>query len=233
MTFDALASADMEERTSRDNLYYPIFVDLRGRTVVVVGGGMVAWRKIEPLVHSGARVKVIAPLIIDEIARAEGVETIRRSYASGDLTGACLAIAATDDEETNASVSRDAARQAVFCNVVDRPELCSFIVPSVIEKGPIKIAISTGGVSPSLSKKMRTELGKLIGDEYATLALIMGKIRSRVLSGEGGYQSHKRIFDILINSELIDAIRDGNRDLAEGILSEALGEYIDLGEMFP
>jgi precorrin-2 dehydrogenase/sirohydrochlorin ferrochelatase len=219
--------------TSQDNLYYPIFVDLKGKTVAVVGGGMIAWRKVEPLVDAGACVKVIAPMIIDEIARYEGVEAVRRNYAPGDLEGACLVIAATDDEETNEAVSRDAAQRSILCNVVDRPELCSFIVPSVIQKGPIKIAISTGGVSPSLSKKMRIDLDRLIGDEYATLALIMGRIRPLVLSGEGGYESHKRIFEVLINSELIDAIRNRDRNLAEDILSEALGEYIDLGEVFP
>ncbi len=218
---------------SRDNLYYPIFVDLRGRTVVVVGGGMIALRKVEPLADAGAHVKVIAPAIVDEIARREGVETVSRSYAPGDLEGACLVIAATDDEETNRTVSRDATERGIFCNVVDRPELCSFIVPSVVEKGPIKIAVSTGGVSPSLSKKMRIDLDRLIGDEYATLALIMGRIRPLVLSGEGGYKSHKRIFEILINSELIDAVRNRDRKLAERILSEALGEHIDLGEVFP
>lgn len=223
----------MNETTSRNNPYYPIFVDLRGRTVVVVGGGMVAWRKVEPLVDSGACVKVIAPEILDEIARYERVETVRRSYAPGDLEGACLVIAATDDEDTNTAVSRDAAARAILCNVVDKPELCSFIVPSVLEKGPIKIAISTGGISPSLSKKMRFDLDRLIGDEYSTLALIMGRIRPLVLSREGGYESRKRIFEVLINSELIDAIRNRDRSLAESILTEALGEYIDLEEVFP
>lgn len=222
----------MNEMISRENLYYPIFVDLKDRTVVVVGGGMIAWRKVEALVDSGACVKVIAPRIIDEIACYERVEAIRRNYAPGDLEGACLVIAATDDENTNTAVSRDAADRAILCNVVDRPELCSFIVPSVIQKGPIKIAISTGGISPSLSKKMRVDLDRLIGDEYIKLALIMGRIRPLVLAGEGGYTSHKRIFEILINSELMDAIRNNDRSLAENILSEALGEYIDLEEVF-
>jgi precorrin-2 dehydrogenase / sirohydrochlorin ferrochelatase len=222
----------MSERIFKDNPYYPIFIDLKGKTVVVVGGGMVAWRKVESLVDAGACVKIVSPRIIGEIAGCENVEAIRRNYAAGDLEGACLVIAATDDEHTNTAVSMDATDRGILCNVVDKPELCSFIVPSVLEKGPIKIAISTGGVSPSLSKKMRIELDRLIGDEYTKLALVMGRIRPLVLSGEGGYESHKRVFEILINSELIDAIRNHDRNLAEGILSEALGEYIDLGEIF-
>ena len=111
--------------------------------------------------------------------------------------------------------------------------MCSFIVPSVVEKGPIKIAVSTGGVSPALSRKLRMKIGGFIGDEYGTLALIMGKIRPLVLSREGGHENHKRIFDVLVDSDLFDAIRSHDRELAESILFEALGEHIDLEEIFP
>ncbi|HOO38956.1 MAG TPA: bifunctional precorrin-2 dehydrogenase/sirohydrochlorin ferrochelatase [Deltaproteobacteria bacterium] len=217
----------------RENYYYPIFVDLRGKPVVVVGGGMVAYRKIETLLAAGAKVKVIAPAIIKEISSMREVEIVEKDYESGDLSGAVLVIAATDDESTNLAVSEDSSVLRIFCNVVDKPSLCSFIVPSIIEKGPIKIAISTGGVSPALSRKMRREIGGCIGDEFATLAMIMGKIRPLVLSREGGHENHKRIFDVLVNSQLIDAIKEGDRDLAEKILFEALGEHIDLEEIMP
>lgn len=223
----------MDEQALRNNYYYPIFIDLRGRTVVVIGGGTVAWRKVEGLRKTGAHVKVIAPEIVHQISELEGIEPCCRSYSSKDLEGACLVIAATDDEETNSAVSRDAMARNIFCNVVDKPELCTFIVPSVVEKGPIKIAISTGGVSPTLSKKMRIEIDKLLGNEYATLALIMGRIRSMVISGEGGFQSHKLIFETLINSELLDAVRENNREAAEEILYDALGEHVDLKEIMP
>jgi precorrin-2 dehydrogenase/sirohydrochlorin ferrochelatase len=223
----------MDDRKTMDNHYYPIFIDLRDRLAVVVGGGMVASRKIEPLLKAGARVKVVATEVVDKIAQSDGIEIIRRDYEPQDLDGAFLVIAATDDDKTNLAVSRDADSRRIFCNVVDQPRLCSFIVPSIVEKGPIKIAISTGGVSPALSKKMRLEIDKLLGDEFAVLALIMGRIRPIVLSGEGGHDSHKRIFEVLIDSELLDAIREHNRELAERILLEALGQHIDLGEVFP
>jgi precorrin-2 dehydrogenase / sirohydrochlorin ferrochelatase len=215
------------------NRYYPLFLDLMGKTVVVVGGGVVALRKVEALRKTGARVKVISPEVLPEIARDPDVEVIPRGYTPGDLFGASLVIAATDDQETNVSVSRDASLSNIFCNVVDKPDLCSFIVPSVVEKGPIKVAISTGGISPTLSKRLRGEIGKFLGDEYATLALVMGRIRSLVITGEGGFESHKRIFELLINSELIDAIREHDRAWAEEILYEALGERIDLSEIMP
>ncbi len=215
------------------NTFYPLFVDLRGRTVVVVGGGMVALRKIEGLRGTGARVKVISLDIMDEINREQGIEIIRRGYTPGDLMGASLVIAATDDETINRAISMDAVRAGIFCNVVDKPELCSFIVPSVVEKGPIKIAISTGGISPTLSKRLRMEIGRHIGAEYATLALIMGKIRPLVIAGEGGFENHKKLFELLINSELIDAIRVNDRAHAETILFDALGEHIDLSGIMP
>ncbi|MBN2298065.1 MAG: bifunctional precorrin-2 dehydrogenase/sirohydrochlorin ferrochelatase [Deltaproteobacteria bacterium] len=217
----------------QENYYYPIFVDLRGKRTVVVGGGHVAGRKIEPLLAAGAEVTVIAPEIIEGIASMDNVSLLKRSYQSGDLKGAVLVIAATDDMEINAMVSSDAMSLGIFCNIVDIPDMCSFIVPSVVEKGPIKIAISTGGISPALSRKLRMEIGGLISDEYGTLALIMGKIRPLVLSREGGHENHKRIFDVLVNSELFDAIRAHDRELAERILFEALGEHIDLEEIFP
>ncbi len=218
----------MNEKTSPENFYYPLFVDLRGRTVVVVGGGIVAFRKIEALLKTGALVKVISPEVTDEITRLAEIEIIKREYAPGDLEGASIVIAATDDETVNITVSRDAADQRIFCNVVDKPELCSFIVPAVVEKGPIKVAISTGGISPTLSKRLRMDIGSFLGDEFATLALIMGRIRPLVIAGGGSLENHKKIFEVLVNSELIDAIRDNDRILVEEILHDALGEHIDL-----
>jgi precorrin-2 dehydrogenase/sirohydrochlorin ferrochelatase len=217
----------------QNNFYYPLYVDLRGKRVVVVGGGMVAGRKIESMAEAGARVKVIAPEIIQDIEKMTDIEITKKDYEKGDLKGAFLVIAATDNMSTNVAVREDALEMRIFCNVVDKPEMCSFIVPSVVEKGPIKIAISTGGVSPALSRKLRREIGGFLGDEYATLATIMGKIRPLVLSREGGYENHKRIFDVLVNSELMDAIRADDRVLAEKILFKALGEHIDLKGILP
>lgn len=216
-----------------DNHYYPLFADLRDRLVVIVGAGLVAQRKIEPLCRAGARVRVVSPEMTGGIAARDDLELVRRSYEPKDLDGAFLVIAATDDDETNLAVSRDANERHIFCNVVDQPRLCSFIVPSIVEKGPIKIAISTGGVSPALSKRMRIEIDRLLGDEFATLALIMGRIRPIVLSGEGGHENHKRIFEVLIDSELLEAIRANDRELAERILFEALGEHVGLEGIFP
>jgi len=115
--------------------------------------------------------------------------------------------------------------------VVDKPELCTFIVPSVVERGPIKVAVSTGGLSPALSRRLRVILSKAVGDEHVTLAKVLGALRPLVRAMPGTYEDHKRIFEVLIDSELIDAIRSHDRALAEEILYKALGRRIDLREI--
>jgi precorrin-2 dehydrogenase/sirohydrochlorin ferrochelatase len=216
-----------------ENPYHPIFIDLMNKLVVIVGGGMVAARKMEPLLKAGARVKIISPEVVDEIGLCAQAEIVRREYKKDDLKGASLVIAATHSEETNRAVSEDALAKRIFCNVVDSPELCTFIVPSVVERGPIKIAISTGGVSPALSKRLRMIIGNSIGEEYVILAAILGKIRPFVRSSKGGAEDHRRLFEVLINSELLDAIRAQDRTLAEDILFQALGEHFDLKGIIP
>jgi len=211
-----------------DNPYYPVFLDLRDRLSVVVGGGLVALRKVESLIGAGARVRVVAPEVTPELNGLEGVEIKLKPYDSRDLAGAWVVIAATDDEAVNLAVGRDAAKRRIFCNVVDRPQQCSFIVPSVVERGPIKIAISTGGVSPALAKRLRMELGSMVGDEYVSLARLLGALRPLVMSQEGGHTAHKRVFDVLVNSELLEAIRRHDTELVQTILEQALGQQIDL-----
>lgn len=216
-----------------NNPYIPLFVDLRNRRVLVVGGGPVAARKVESLVKAGARVTVVAPEVCSEITGLEGVTIHQREYRAGDLEGAFLAIAASGDPDVNRAVSEQADARNIMCNVVDTPSLCSFIVPSVVERGPIKIAISTGGLSPALSRRLRHVLGNALGEEYVTLALILGRIRPIVLSMSPSSDDHRRIFEVLIDSDLLDAIRCKDREKAQGILREALGTEVDLGEVMP
>lgn len=216
-----------------ENRYYPVFLDLKDRLAVVVGGGLVALRKVESLIGAAARVRVVSPEVVPEIQDFDGVELKLKPYDSHDLAGAYLVVAATDDEAVNVAVSRDAAECRIFCNVVDRPEVCSFIVPSVVEQGPIKIAISTGGVSPALAKRLRMELGAMIGDEYVSLARILGALRPLVLSQEGGHAAHKRVFEVLVNSDLLDALRRHDSELVQDILEQALGQRIDLEGLLP
>ncbi|MCY4581620.1 MAG: bifunctional precorrin-2 dehydrogenase/sirohydrochlorin ferrochelatase [Chloroflexi bacterium] len=138
--------------------YYPAYLNITGRRVVVIGGGEVADRKTAQLLASGADVTLVSPNATPELERlaSEGrVRWIRRAYATGDLAGAWLAVAATDDPAVQRSIHAEAEREKTLLNVVDVVELCGFIAPSIVQRGPVTIAVSTGGASPALARKVR------------------------------------------------------------------------------
>jgi precorrin-2 dehydrogenase/sirohydrochlorin ferrochelatase len=148
---------------------YAMMVDITGRRCLVVGGGAVAERKVVSLLEAGAAVKVVSPTVtplLEEWALLGQIEWKRRSYVSKDGIGCFLVIAATNREEVNHLVYRDAKARGQWINVVDQPELCNFTVPSTVRRGKLQIAISTGGASPSLAKKIRQDLEERYGEEY-------------------------------------------------------------------
>ena len=142
--------------------YYPAFLNVAGLRAVVVGGGAVAERKAAQLLASGADVTLVSPDATPELERLAGegrVRLIRRAYATGDLAGAWIAVAATDDPETQRKIRAESLREKTLLNVADAPDLCGFIAPSVVERGPVAVAISTGGESPALARKLRELMG--------------------------------------------------------------------------
>ena len=143
--------------------FYPIFLDVSGRRAVVVGGGKVAYRKAAALVDAGASVTIVAPEL-DERMRVLRVERIEREYREGDLEGAHLAFAATNQRAVNAQVAREAGLRGIRVNVADAPAECDFIVPARIHRGDIQVAISTGGANPSLAASIRRTVEKLLDD---------------------------------------------------------------------
>lgn len=161
---------------------HPIFVDLTGQPVVVFGGGTVAERKIEILIQSGARVRVVSPELTDLVARwAETgrIDVERRGYQAGDLAGARLAYAATSDARVNEAIRDEARREGIWLNVVDQPGLCDFITPALVRRGDLTIAVSTNGRVPGLSKQIRQELEQRYGPEYADTVERLGEERDR------------------------------------------------------
>jgi precorrin-2 dehydrogenase/sirohydrochlorin ferrochelatase len=163
---------------------YPAYLCLAEREVLGVGGGAVALRKVFPLLRAGARVTMVAPKVkpceglsdprgARKRSRSQGskprLKILRRRYRSTDLKGKWLVIAATDCAQVNQRVSEDAAREKIFCNVVDQPELCTFQVPAVARRGLLKIAVSTSGASPALARIIRRRLEKEYGPPYARL----------------------------------------------------------------
>lgn len=207
--------------------YYPVMMDLNGRDCVVVGGGEVAARKVEMLISCGAKVTVVAPDLeksLRELAASHKVKHVEAAYQNGHLDGACLVIASTDDTAVNRAVYEDAAAAGIPVNVVDVPELCSFIVPAVVERGDLIIAVSTSGKSPATAKRIRKELQKQFGDEYGVMLGLMGEVRRILMEREPDLDKRMRILTDIANSDLTDRIKAGEKVEAEELLEGALGK---------
>jgi precorrin-2 dehydrogenase/sirohydrochlorin ferrochelatase len=200
-----------------DKSYYPIFVDLSGRTVAVVGGGEVALRKAEGLAAAGARVRVVAPDICDALAAVAGAELRREPYSASALDGAALAVAATDDPQVNSRVAADARARGILCNVVDRPAECDFIVPSVLRRGPLVIAVSTGGASPSAAADICRSLGRQFGPAYGRWLEALARARRDVLDRVADEPKRREIFARLSEADVLAAAEAGTEALHERV----------------
>jgi siroheme synthase-like protein len=167
--------------------YYPVCLDMTDRPCLVVGGGPVAERKVAGLLDAGARVTVVSPSATDRLrewARADRIRLLPREYAAADLAGQAVVFVATDDGGINAGVARDARAGGVLVNAVDDPAHCDFILPAVLSRGGITVAVSTGGASPALARAVRDELGAYLDrDDYAALARVVTDVR-RILRGQ-------------------------------------------------
>ena len=184
-----------------DPRYYMACIDLTGRSVLVVGGGSIALEKVEGLLHSGAQVTVVAPQIVPDLAGLD-VTLVRRGYRSEDLDGHFLVIAATSTTSVNRRVFRDAEARRQLCNVVDVPELCSFILPAVHRQGPIAVAVSTGGASPALAQRLRDEIAAVVRPEHADLAYRLRELRPWAKSHLATYDERKEYFAGLVSEAL-------------------------------
>jgi precorrin-2 dehydrogenase/sirohydrochlorin ferrochelatase len=163
--------------------YYPVFLNINAKKCVVVGGGQVALRKVIALLERKANVEVISPELCSELnklAKDGQIQVTRRHYQPGDLQGALVAIAATDDHYINTMVAQEAQSTSVLINVVDDANHSNFIVPSCICRGDLTIAISTSSKSPALARKLRTRIENDLGDEYASLILLIDEVRNEI-----------------------------------------------------
>jgi precorrin-2 dehydrogenase / sirohydrochlorin ferrochelatase len=211
----------------QDMLQTPFYIAclrLKGRRAVVIGGGDVGLEKVEGLLAWDADVTLIAPEVHPELVQLGLEGSIRleqRDYADGDLEGALIAIAATDDTDLNIRVFEEAERRAMLVNVVDVPPLCTFILPAIVRTGPLAVAISTAGASPALAKRMKREIGELFGEPYALLAILLNDARGWAKATLPTYQDRKEFFESIVNGEPdpIDLLRQGDvqavRDLIE------------------
>jgi precorrin-2 dehydrogenase/sirohydrochlorin ferrochelatase len=181
--------------------YYMACLDLEGRSALVVGGGKVALEKVRGLLECGARVTVVAPRLEPELLELD-VEILRRRYRESDLDGRFLVVAATATPSVNRRVSADADARPLLCNVADVPDLCSFILPAVLRRDPIAVAVSTGGASPALAQRIRDDIDDVIGPEHIELARRLRELRPWVRQTYSTYDERKRFFADLVASEL-------------------------------
>lgn len=215
--------------------YIPIFLDVTGRRCVVVGGGEVAARKVESLLAAGAHVTVVSPsLAAPTLAAAMDrrlVTHIAREYRRGDIAGCALAYAATDDRDLHRALADEARALGIPLNVVDVPELCSFIAPAVVKRGSLQIAISTEGAAPAFAARLRRELEKQFGIEYGIALIVLRAARRRLHGGELDPALRMRRLKDLAESRLIEVI--AARDLAEldRILATHLGDGVSLAAL--
>jgi precorrin-2 dehydrogenase/sirohydrochlorin ferrochelatase len=214
--------------------YYPVHLDINNRNVLVVGGGGVGTRKVRTLLACGARVTVVsleASRRLRELATAGEIVLEERSYQSDDLSGMFLVIGATNDEKLNRQISGDADRLNTLCNIADRPEVCNFILPSIVHRDDLVITISTSGKSPALAKKLRKALENQFGEEYGTLLRLMGAIRKKLLRQAHEPEAHKPLFEQLLNSDLIGMIQKNKIDDINALLFDILGEGFKFEEL--
>ncbi|MCH2226315.1 MAG: bifunctional precorrin-2 dehydrogenase/sirohydrochlorin ferrochelatase [Candidatus Caenarcaniphilales bacterium] len=211
------------------NPLYPIFLKLKDRKVLIIGGGFIALQKIQGLLNTEANITVIAPKICQEIYDSRGefpnirkIEILERDYAYGDEIGSFIVIAATDEPEVNNMIVNRCRDQMIIANSVDQPDYCDFYVPSIIESGSIKVAISTNGKAPSVAQKLRLDLTALIEQRYKNVVDIVNEFRLKVknkILGEENFErraklirwfttrTFRRIRNARINAALIRAKR--------------------------
>jgi precorrin-2 dehydrogenase/sirohydrochlorin ferrochelatase len=187
--------------------YYPAFLNLQGKKVIVVGGGNVAERKVLTLIKSGAVVTVISPLLTKRLQKAKEAGQMRhlsRAYRKGDLKDSFMVIAATDAPEVNTSVAADAPG---LLNVVDVPSECNFIAPSVVERGPLVFAISTGGTSPAFAKAVRKEIEKSYGKVFSDYLGFIKTLRSHAMQDIPDKAAREKFLKGLASVDMLDTLR--------------------------
>jgi len=213
--------------------YYPINLDLKGRPVLVVGGGGVAEGKAEQLVEAGAQVRVVSPTLTARLQELVGRGVIghrRGAFAESDLDGVKLVISATDDQEVNEAVARAAATREVLCNVVDQPALCDFITPALVTRGDLQISISSGGGSPSLVQRVKREVAALIGEEYGALLELAAELREAAKQRVPDFERRRTLLHAFVESEAIELLREGRRVDAQRIARDLLAAAEDRPE---
>jgi precorrin-2 dehydrogenase/sirohydrochlorin ferrochelatase len=214
--------------------YYPVFLQLEDKIALVVGGGRVAQRKVETLLKCGAVIHIISRVLTDklkELIDSNEVRLLGEEMRDEFLDDVFIVIAATDDKELNSRVSETARNRGLLVNAVDQPADCNFIVPSIVRKGDLSIAISTSGKSPALAKKIRKELDGQFGNEYETFLNLMGGLRKEVLAMGLSQEENGRIFHEIVDGGIIEALARNDLAKVESSLARILPQEINIRKL--
>jgi siroheme synthase-like protein len=197
--------------------YYPIYLDLKGRDVLVVGGGAIAEGKAMQLVEAEAHVTVVSPELTEALRAAadrQEIVYLNSSFIEENLNGVFLVVSATGDRKVNEKVAKAARERGLLCNVVDQPDLCNFITPALVTRGELQISVSTGGGSPTLTQRVKREVAALIGEEYGELLELAEEMRARAKERIHDFERRKDALRAFVESGALDLIRAGKRDEA-------------------
>jgi len=199
--------------------YYPIFMDINNKQVLVVGGGSVAFRKAAVLLEYGAVVKIISPGLCEEMLKlVDGKRClwIKKEYSADDLSQVELVFSCTEREKVNAGVAEDARARKIPVNVADSPDSCTFFVPSVLRRGDLSIAVSTAGNSPLVARQIRLQLEAVFGDEMRDYLDLLGSWRRRVKSLTE--ENRSLFWEKVTDGEVLTHIRDGKAEQAKEVI---------------
>ena len=206
--------------------YYPVYLDLRGRPCAVLGGSALAEEKTRGLLAAGAQVTVFAvePTPgLAELAAAGRLHHVERDYREGDLAGVFLAVATVSDPAVREAVWREAQARGVLLNTVDDPPRCDFIAPSIVRRGDLTVAISTGGKAPALAVRLRQELEAKLGDEHARFLDLAGQVRRPLAERHPDFETRRDLWYRLVDSDVLDLLRGGEDAAARARFEEILG----------
>lgn len=204
---------------------FPVFIDIEGKKTVVVGGGKVAERKISDLLQCAGQVVVVSPQVtpvIADWAETGCITWLQKDFEDGDLAGACLAFLATDNNSVNRHIASLCREQGILVNAVDDPVNCDFYVPAVLRRQSLAVAISTGGKSPVLARKIKEELEKVITAAYGEFAEILGEQREIVLNGVKDIRDRKNLFEALVYSDILELLKAGEKEKARERIEQCM-----------
>lgn len=207
--------------------YYPVFLDIAGKPVVVIGGGNIAHVKVVGLLKAGAEVTVVSPELNEEMAAlfAQGrFGHLQRDYEPGDLEGYTLAFVATDDRSVNSAVADEGKARKVWVNAVDDPPYCDFIMGGIAQKGDLIIAISTSGRSPAMARKMREEIEAFLTDDWAAMLELAAEVRAELR--EQGKLIDAEIWNKALDADLKKLLAEGKQVEARERLRRSLAEPV-------